>query len=102
MKIQLLMIIALIASSLLTISQRANAQEVTKFRWLEPTVDQRYCEVAVPDQDKSSDSSNHIGPHAFLLSPAKLFVPSLNDYQRQPQNKVVGNANPRAPPFSLI
>jgi hypothetical protein len=87
MKIQLLMIIAVILSSLLTISQRANAQEVNQFRWLEPTVEQKCDEVVVPDQENGSDAVTFtaIRPYRFPI------VANVSD-----------NINPRAPPFSLI
>lgn len=101
MKIQLLMIIAVIVSSLLTISQRANAQEVNQFRWLEPTVEQRCDEVAVPDQDNSSES----GCVIFIpfRTQASTYIPtSFLNYRLPVITKISGNINPRAPPVSLI
>ncbi|RBP84759.1 hypothetical protein EBI01_03710 [Marinomonas rhizomae] len=101
MKIQLLMIIAVVISSILTISQRANAQEVSQFRWLEPTVEQRCDEVVVPDQGNGSDNGcvifTQFRTKASTLAPA----PFLH-YHLSAVTKNSGNINPRAPPFSLI
>lgn len=101
MKIQLLMIIAVIISSLLTISQRANAQEVNQFRWLEPTIEQRCDEVVVPDQDNGADSG------CIVLTPFRIHASTLTqtsflNYRFPVIAKVSDSINPRAPPFSLI
>lgn len=102
MKIQLLMIIVVIVSSLLTISQRANAQEVNQFRWLELTVEQKCDEILVPDQENGSDNecttfySFRTGSYALTLTAIRSYrfpiVANVNDSIH----------NPRAPPFSLI
>jgi len=99
MKTQLLMIIAVMLSSVLTVSQRANAQETSQLRWLEPTVEQRLVEVTVADQANDSDST---------------FFPSTSIYTKLPQaiesqtsyysllaiETVESPSQPRAPPFS--
>jgi len=101
MHIQLLMIIAVIASSLLTISQRANAQEVSQFRWLEPTIEQRCSTIVVPDQDNGSDNKYvafvPVRLNLFVLTPSSIF-----NYRFPVITKVSGSTNPRAPPLSLI
>lgn len=101
MKIQLLMIITVIISSLLTISQRANAQEVNQFRWLEPTVEQRCDEVVVPDQDNGSDSGCVIFI-PFRAQSSTLTPTSFLNYRLPIIPKISSSINPRAPPFSLI
>lgn len=102
MTAQLLMIIAVILSSLLTISQRANAQEVSQLRWLEPSVEQRFHEVIAPDQELDSDnsftvSSSHINRHSSKLEST---LPVYSNFSKQ--EKINSNISPRAPPFSLI
>ena len=95
------MIIAVILSSLLTISQRANAQEVSQFRWLEPTIEQRFNEVVAPDQELGSDN-NYI---ASVFTPSISTLPSPKHflYYYFPNTKKINQSiNPRAPPFSLI
>jgi hypothetical protein len=101
MKIQLLMIIAVFISSILTISQRANAQEVNQFRWLEPTVEQRCDEVVVPDQDNGSDSGFVVFASYRNNVPILNFTPFLN-YHLPATTKISTSINPRAPPVSLI
>lgn len=101
MKIQLLMIITVIISSLLTISQRANAQEVNQFRWLEPTVEQRCDEVVVPDQDNGADSG-FIVFIPFRTHPSALTPTPFLNYRLLVIAKISSSINPRAPPFSLI
>ncbi|ETX11653.1 hypothetical protein MUS1_09405 [Marinomonas ushuaiensis DSM 15871] len=101
MKTQLLMIIAVILSSLLTISQRASAQEVSQLRWLEPSVEQRFNEVVAPDQELGSDN-NYIAS-AFTSSIPSLPLPQYFSYRYIPNTKnIYGDINPRAPPFSSI
>ncbi|ETI58043.1 hypothetical protein [Marinomonas profundimaris] len=101
MKIQLLMIIAVIASSILTISQRANAQEVNQFRWLEPTLEQRCGEVVAPDQENGTDNE-----YVAYLPEKSHFTPftstPLLRFRFPIIAKVNGNIIPRAPPLSLI
>lgn len=103
MKIQLLMIIAVILSSLLTISQRASAQEVDPLPWLEPTVELRFNEIVAPDQELDSDNNNHIASYPFtlkaLISPSSKYCFS---YYPPNSKKLCSNISPRAPPFSLI
>mgnify|MGYP000026455349 CR=1 FL=1 len=101
MKIQLLMIIAVVISSLLTISQRASAHEVNQLRWLEPTVEQKFAEVVVPDQDKSSDNT-YVALSFFLTKVLASSSPIFSYYHRPIQPRLNGNTSPRAPPFSLI
>ena len=101
MKIQLLMIIAVFISSILTISQRANAQEVNQFRWLEPTIEQRCDEIVVPDRGNGSDNS------FVLFTSSQNHVPTLTStaflsYRLPVITKISTSINPRAPPFSLI
>lgn len=101
MKFQLLMIIAVIASSLMTISQRVNAQEVNQFRWLEPTVEQRCDEIVVTDQENESDNECAI----FFLSHTHVCVDTFTAirlYRFPIVTNVNDSINPRAPPFSLI
>jgi hypothetical protein len=104
MKTQLLMIIAVILSSLLTISQRANAQEVSQLRWLEPTVEERLDEVIAPDQDVSSGSdSSYISFTLFVYNiPATLSSTAFVEYHSPIARKKNENVSPRAPPVSLI
>ena len=101
MKTQLLMIIAVIVSSLLTISQRANAQEVNQFRWLEPTIEQVSHEAVTPDKDTGSDKDCLFLSDSYVNA---LGIPSnLYIYDTfVSTTKVTRNVNPRAPPFSLI
>ncbi|WP_421852071.1 hypothetical protein [Marinomonas sp.] len=101
MKIQLLMIIAVIVSSLLTISQRANAQEANQFRWLEPNVEQKCDEVVVPDQGNGSDSGCVIFIR-FRTQVSTLTPTPFLHYRLPVITKISGNINPRAPPVSLI
>ena len=98
MKIQLLMIIVVIASSLLTISQRVNAQEVNQFRWLEPTVEQRCDEVIIPDQDNGSDNE-YVAYVPFCTNIRVLTSTTSPDYRFPVVANVNGSINPRAPPF---
>lgn len=101
MKIQLLMIIAVIASSLLTISQRVSAQETSQLRWLEPTVEQRFNEVSVPDKDHGSDNS-YVTYTYFGIN---VLIPDTSDffyYHFPTTSKTNRHTHPRAPPFSLI
>lgn len=101
MKIQLLMIITVIISSLLTISQRAKAQEVSQLRWLEPTVEQRFNDVSASDKDQSSDNSYV----AYTVSDTNVLISATVDffyYHFQATSKAHRHAQPRAPPFSLI
>lgn len=101
MKTQLLMIIAVIVSSLLTISQRANAQEVNQFRWLEPTVEQVCHEVATPDKDTGSDKGCLFSSLSYVNAP--LLQSNSYIYETfSASAKFTRNVNPRAPPFSLI
>lgn len=100
MKTQLLMIIAVIASSLLTISQRANAQEVT-LRWLEPTIEQVCHEVVTPDKDTGADKGGLLLSYSYVTAP--LLPTNSYIYDTFTSSaKVTRNVNPRAPPFSLI
>ncbi|WP_409419490.1 hypothetical protein ACJ3XJ_04885 [Marinomonas sp. RS-M-Aa-14] len=101
MKIQLLMIITVVISSILMISQRASAHEVSQLRWLEPTVDQKFAEVVVPDQDKSSDNSYVV--LSFFLKRALTSSSSAVSYSHHPiRPRLNGSTSPRAPPFSSI
>jgi|GEM_PF-2112269 len=101
MKIQLLALIAVVISSLLTISQRVNAHEVTQLRWIDPTIDQKFCEVVVPDQEKSSDT--HFVYSDFYTS--KVLARSLPDFiynHLTVHSRIISNKSPRAPPVSSI
>lgn len=96
------MIITVVLSSLLTISQSANAQEVSQLCWLETTIEQRFNEAVAPDQELGSDN-NHIAPSSFTYE--ALTPPSFKHYfyyYLSNTKKVNGSINPRAPPFSLI
>jgi hypothetical protein len=101
MKMQLLMIIAVILSSLLTISQRANAQEVNQFRWLEPTVEEKCDEVVVPDQENGSDNVCTTF-FAFYTDIYAVTFTAIRPYHFPIVANVSDNINPRAPPSSLI
>lgn len=101
MKIQLLMIIAVIVSFLLTISQRVNAQEANQFRLLEPSVEQRCDEVVVSDQNNASDSGC-FAVIAFITRASSLISVTYPHCSFPVSCKITGNTNPRAPPFSLI
>ena len=102
MKTQLLMIIAVVLSSLLTISQRASAQEVSQLRWLEPTVEQRFNEVIAPDQELGSDNS-YLAPSFLTLEANTSSSFKHFFYYYLPNTKKVnGSINPRAPPSLLI
>ncbi|MFT2099726.1 hypothetical protein ACMUMQ_15445 [Marinomonas sp. 2405UD66-6] len=102
MTAQLLMIIAVILSSLLTISQRANAQEVSQFRWLEPSVEQRFNEVIAPDQELDSDN-NFIASSFSIRKRFFELTNTLSSYYYFPNKESINsNISPRAPPFSLI
>ncbi|WP_347983280.1 hypothetical protein [Marinomonas sp. 5E14-1] len=102
MKIQLLMIIAVILSSLLTISQRVNAHEVNQLQWLEPSVEQRFNEVIAPDQELSSDN-NFIASSFSIRKRSSEFPNTLSSYYCFPNKENVNtDISPRAPPFSLI
>lgn len=102
MKIQLLMIIAVIVSSLLTISQRAHGQEVNQFRWLEPSLEQTFDKLATPDKDHDSDSSkpNDIGSQQVAVN--KLRETVLPNTIFATAARFRDSINPRAPPFSSI
>lgn len=103
MNFQLLIVIAVIASSLLTLSQRANAQEINKQRWLEPNIEQLCCDNVTPDQDLDSIDETHF----VLSSNVSLqlehedthLIPSLN---RQVSLFPFERTHPRAPPSFLI
>ncbi len=99
MKTQLLMIIAVMLSSVLTISQRANAQETSQLRWLEPTIEQRLGEVTALDQEKDSDNAFISNANAATIlyrkpntRPLFAFLSFTGQIKQQ--------AQPRAPPFS--
>ncbi|TYL47871.1 hypothetical protein [Marinomonas sp. IMCC 4694] len=101
MKIQLLMIMVMIASSLMTVSQRASGHEVSPFRWLEPTVEQTYNDVGIPDQDNGLDKGL-----LFLISSSGLVcsldvVAELSDGFCATASHI-NSVNPRAPPFYMI
>jgi hypothetical protein len=102
MKTQLLMIIAVVLSSLLTVTQRANAQEVSQLRWLEPTLDQRFNEVVAPDQELGSDNGYIVPSSSTLKASNTSSSKHLFYYYFPNANKINGSINPRAPPFSLI
>lgn len=101
MKIQLLMIIAVIVSSLLTISQRANAQEANQFRWLEPSTEQKFNEVVVPDQSNEPDADS-FAVIAFTTHASTSMAVIFPHYSLPAISKIIDHTNPRAPPFSLI
>lgn len=101
MKFQLLMIIAVIVSSLMTISQRAYAHDTNKFRWLEPTIEQRCDESVAPDQNNGSDSG------CIALSNLNLNVSELKQigfllYKVPAFAPISRNLIPRAPPVLMI
>ncbi|BFM48298.1 hypothetical protein [Marinomonas sp. THO17] len=76
MKTQLLIILAVLLSSLLTVSQRANANEVSQLRWIEPAIEQAFTETSVADQEISSDKD--IGQNQSFLP--LTFVRKFNLY----------------------
>ena len=101
MKLQLLMIIAVIASSILTISQRANAKEVNQFRWMEPIAEQHCGEVVVLDQENGSDKGCLVRHSSHSFAEA-TFYRSFYKGSYSLASATHSNVNPRAPPFSLI
>ena len=101
MKIQLLMIITVVISSILMITQRASAHEGSQLRWLEPTVEQKLAEVVVPDQDKSSDNS-YVALSFFLKSALTSSSLTFSYFHRPIKPRLNGSTSPRAPPFSSI
>jgi len=99
MKVQLLIILAVLLSSLLTITQRANAKEVSQLRWIEPSLEQRFCEVSVPDQDSGSDKSLLLAYRDSNVLDNTL----LNQYIPPVEissNYDINKTEPRAPPVS--
>lgn len=102
MTAQLLMIIAVILSSLLTISQRANAQEVSQLRWLEPSVEQRFNEVIAPDQELDSDSNFVASSYSTRKPLFELSKLPSHYYYFPHKESINSNISPRASPFSLI
>ncbi len=101
MKFQLLMIIAVIASSILTISQRANAKEVNQFRWMEPIAEQHCGEVVALDEENGSDKGC-LARHSSHSFAEATFSRSFYRSSYFLTSAIHSNVNPRAPPFSLI
>ncbi|KZN13204.1 hypothetical protein [Marinomonas sp. TW1] len=99
MKVQLLIILAVLLSSLLTISQRANAKEVSQLRWIEPSIEQRFCEVSVPDQDFGSDKSLLLAYRDHNLLNDTLINPYISPVEIS-SNYDINQTEPRAPPVS--
>ncbi|WP_211535774.1 hypothetical protein [Marinomonas vulgaris] len=102
MKIQLLMIIAVIVSSLLTISQRVHGQEVNQFRWLEPSVEQTFDKLTASDKETESDNSHiQISTNKHLVG-NRLQIAFASNTVFATANRFRNTINPRAPPFSSI
>ncbi|AEF54755.1 hypothetical protein [Marinomonas posidonica] len=99
MKVQLLVILAVLLSSLLTISQRANAKEVSQLRWIEPSLDQRFCEAAVPDQDFGSDKSLLL-VYSDYIPLNKALINRYISPIKISSNNCINQTEPRAPPIS--
>lgn len=98
MKTQLLIILAVLLSSLLTVSQRANAKEVSQLRWIEPTIEQAFSEVSIADQEVNSDKDIHQNQTYFGLA----FVRSAHSYSgvdHVSPNPYLTLTEARAPPF---
>ncbi|NVK74914.1 MAG: hypothetical protein HWE24_15700 [Oceanospirillaceae bacterium] len=101
MKIQLLVIIAVLASSLLTISQRANAQEVNQFRWLEPNLEQLCDDSFLADlnSEVDDDAALYFSLNAATTPPISILFPN---HHLLVTSAADNNGNPRAPPISSI
>lgn len=101
MKLQLFMIIAVVVSSLMTISQRVYAHETNQFRWLEPTLEQQYDKEPTTDQNNGSDNGcialTNVNSNRYKL-PEIRFV----DYKEPAISRVSRTLIPRAPPVLSI
>ncbi|MCB5160330.1 hypothetical protein [Marinomonas algarum] len=100
MKLQLFMIIAVILSSLMTISQRAHAQEESSYRWLEPSIEERYNEINNTDRDHDADSGYYLPPYVTVQDAAQRL--ELDNYYLPPVTFRLHHQSikPRAPPYS--
>ncbi|MCV2403152.1 hypothetical protein OFY17_09710 [Marinomonas sp. C2222] len=102
MKTQFLMIIAVVLSSLMTISQHASAQEVSQLHWLEPVVEKLLDKVVADDQDEDLDN-NDLAFNVFIREVSSTSSPHIFvGYTVPAHNKTYQSISPRAPPFSLI
>lgn len=101
MKIQLLMTIVLIVSSLMTVSQRISAHEVNQLWWGEPNLEQVYNDAFIPDQDNSTDKAFPPSSSLDYSNVIFSFVAQTADGFCA-TSSLANSINPRAPPFLTI
>ncbi|REG85711.1 hypothetical protein [Marinomonas pollencensis] len=101
MNFHLLIILVVIASSLLTLSQRANAQEESKQRWV-PVASQMVCEAAIPDLDVDPVDDSYIALYLSLNTLTKKQQKLLSFYRHPITSSPADRIKPRAPPVFLI
>ncbi|SBS33910.1 hypothetical protein MSP8887_03113 [Marinomonas spartinae] len=100
MNSQLFIILFLIVSSLLTLSDRATAKEINKQRWLQPNIEKICCEEAALDQDKEIKGEQV----SFSARPLILATHyTVSGYHLDPVDYFLATkTHPRAPPVFLI
>ena len=101
MNFHLLIILVVIASSLLTLSQRANAQEESKQRWV-PATGQMICEAAVVDLDVDPVDDSYVALYLSINALTKKDSKLLSFYRHPISASPADSIKPRAPPVFLI
>jgi len=101
MNFHLLIILVVIASSLLSLSQRANAQEESKQRWV-PATGQICCEAAIPDLDVDPIDDSYVALYLSLVVPTKKDNKLFSFYRHPISASPSDRIKPRAPPVFLI
>lgn len=101
MNSQLLIIMVVIASSLLTLTERTSAQEISKQRWM-PTTAQLCSEEATQELDVDPINDSYSSYYWFLTTPTKNSSNLLAIYNHPTRALPSKLIQPRAPPSFLI